>query len=119
MIKIPFSRIANAPVPFEYQTKKLFFKGTLQRARDGLIKANFTMQGAVQRLCDRCGEEVEQIIDENIKLLISDGVFKDSEHKLSDAVEFFGGNIELDELCKGELESFLSDYFYCQNCENL
>lgn len=106
-------------MPFEYKTKEICFKGTLQRAKNGLVKANFTMRGAVLRLCDRCGEEIEQVIDENVELFISDKIFKDSEHKLSDVVEFFGADIELDELCEGELESFLSDYFYCQNCENL
>ncbi len=58
-------------------------------------------------------------VDQDVKLVLSDGVYIDKENELSDTMEFFDGNIDLNEVFKSELEAFKSDYFYCENCRNL
>ncbi|MCD8214026.1 MAG: hypothetical protein LUC34_08310 [Campylobacter sp.] len=58
-------------------------------------------------------------MNQEIKLFLSDGVYIDVENELSDTIEFFDGNIDLQEVFKSEIESFKSDYFYCENCKNL
>lgn len=51
-------------------------------------------------------------------LFASDGIFKDNTNELSNTIEFFDGHIDLIEVAVSELEAYLSDYFYCNNCKN-
>ncbi|KAA6227135.1 MULTISPECIES: DUF177 domain-containing protein [unclassified Campylobacter] len=115
-MKIEFSKINQTPYPFTLNLENMVFDGKIQRVNQNLVKINSTMQGVVYRPCDRCGEEIELDIDENLELFASDGIFKDDTHTPSDVMEFFDGQINLIELGISELEAYLSDYFYCQKC---
>ena len=42
--------------------------------------------------------------------------YKDPKNELSDTIEFFDSHIDLLEVAMGELEAYLSDYFYCDSC---
>ena len=59
------------------------------------------------------------LYDEDVNLILSDGIYKDEEENLDDAVEFFDGFINLEEVLTSEIEAFKSDYFYCEKCKNL
>ena len=52
-------------------------------------------------------------------MLLSEGVFNDERHESLDVMEFFGTEVDLDEILRSETEAFKSDYFYCENCKNL
>lgn len=117
-MKIAFSKLSNSAYPFKLDLENMCFEGKIFKKDLNLALADFSMKGFVYRICDCCGSEFELRIDENIELFLSNGIFKDKEHKLSDTMEFYDGNIDLMELALSELESFLSDYFYCENCEN-
>ncbi|EAI4465344.1 hypothetical protein BAW77_07370, partial [Campylobacter jejuni] len=82
------------------------------------VKINAIMQGFIYRPCDSCGTELELEIKENLELFASDGIFKDEANELSNTIEFFDGHIDLIEVAISELEAYLSDYFYCINCNN-
>lgn len=58
-------------------------------------------------------------MDNDLNLILSDGYYKDKPGELCDVIEFFEGEIDLDEIIQSEIESFKSDYFYCENCRNL
>lgn len=117
-MKIAFSRLNHTAYPFKFNLENTFFEGELTKTKPNLAELKMNMQGFVYRPCDSCGEEIELHIDENLKLFLSDGIFKDKDNKLSDTLEFFDGQIDLLELSISELESYLSDYFYCQECKN-
>lgn len=117
-MKIAFNKLSNLGYPFRLDLENVCFEGKIFKSKPRLALADFKMKGFVERVCDSCGREFELRIDEDIKLFLSDGVFKDEEHKLSDTMEFYGGQIDLIELGISELESFLSGYFYCEECEN-
>ncbi|MFK0408362.1 hypothetical protein [Campylobacter coli] len=117
-MKIAFSRINNTNYPFKLNLENVVFEGNLVKVNPKLVKINATMQGFVYRPCDSCGEELELEIKENLDLFESDGIFKDNTNELSNTIEFFDGHIDLIEVAVSELEAYLSDYFYCNNCKN-
>lgn len=118
-MKIPFSKLNFVPYPFKLNLENVVFEGELKRKDAKLAEISVRMKGVVYRICDSCGKEMELNIDEKLNLLASDGIFKDEEGKMSDVVEFFDGQIDLIELGVSELESYLSDYFYCDDCEKI
>ena len=117
-MKIPFSKLGLVAYPFRLNLENVVFEGELKKKDSLLAELEMKMKGFVYRICDSCGREMELEINENVKLLISNGIFKDEEGRLSDVVEFFDGQIDLIELGVSELESYLSDYFYCDDCKD-
>lgn len=118
-MKIPFSKLNFVPYPFKLNLENVIFEGEIKRQNTQLAEVLMQMKGVVYRICDSCGKEMELEIDEKLKLLASNGIFKDEEGKMSDVVEFFDEQIDLIELSISELESHLSDYFYCENCKEI
>ena len=117
-MKIAFNKLNSTAYPFELNLENIIFKGKLVKVNPKLVKIEALMQGFVYRPCDSCGEELEIEIKENLELFASDGIFKDSANELSNTIEFFDGQIDLIEVAVGELEAYLSDYFYCKNCSD-
>lgn len=117
-MKIPFSNINTKEYPFKLNLENMIFEGNLVKINPKLVKINAIMQGFIYRPCDSCGTELELEIKENLELFASDGIFKDEANELSNTIEFFDGHIDLIEVAISELEVYLSDYFYCINCNN-
>lgn len=118
-MKIPFSKLNSTPYPFTLNLENMIFEGSLKRTKPHFATLSMQMQGFMPYICDKCGAEFELKINEQISLILSDGIYKGEAGKLEDVVEFFDGAIDLLDLAQGELDSFLSDYFYCEKCENL
>ncbi len=99
---------------------KVYFKaGFLERAKEVLLQALKLRPRNIQAL------KLLKIVylklrsyKENLELFASDGIFKDEANELSNTIEFFDGHIDLIEVAISELEVYLSDYFYCINCNN-
>lgn len=117
-MKIPFSKIHTKEYPFKLNLENMTFEGNLVKINPKLVKINAIMQGFIYRPCDSCGTELELEIKENLELFASDGIFKDEANELSNTIEFFDRHIDLIEVAISELEAYLSDYFYCINCNN-
>lgn len=103
------------------QTLSLEFGGCLIKARlerldfkNILLKAN--IQGELIKPCDLCQKEDVLKINENIELILHDGLYKDEDNKLSDLYECMDKKIDLEEIFHSELELILFDYFYCKDC---
>lgn len=118
-MKIAFAKIANNQIPFEIKKEDLKFSGNLKRVSSNLIDCTAGIEGSLAHNCDRCGEDIKLNLDENLKLIISDGIYKGSDENLDDVVEFFDGFVDLDEVFISEIEAYKSDYFYCEKCKNL
>jgi len=117
-MKIAFSRINTTAYPFKLNFENMLFEGVMFKVNPKLVEIQALMQGVIYRPCDSCGEELELCVKENLKLFASDGIFKDEPNILSDVVEFFDGQIDLLALTMSEFESYLSDYFYCNDCKD-
>lgn len=117
-MKILFSKINTKEYPFKLNLENMIFEGNLVKINPKLVKINAIMQGFIYKPCDSCGTELELEIKENLELFASDGIFKDEANELSNTIEFFDGHIDLIEVAISELEAYLSDYFYCINCNS-
>lgn len=116
-MKISFSKINSIPYPFKLNLENIIFEGNLVKINSKLVKITAKMTGHTYKNCDRCGDEIELCIDENLEVLASDGIYKDENNNLDNVVEFFDSQIDIMEVAISEFESYLSDYFYCEKCE--
>ncbi|EAK5748972.1 DUF177 domain-containing protein [Campylobacter lari] len=115
-MKIAFAKLSSIAYPFKLDLDNIVFEGAITKVNPKLAKIKANFKGFTYRNCDRCGDEMELEIDQNIELFASDGIFKDENNTLSDTMEFFDSHIDLIELATSELQSYLSDYFYCNKC---
>lgn len=118
-MKIAFAKITNQNLKFDLDDDGLKFSGILKKIDLKSVKCLGEISGILSHICDRCGAEIELSLDQKIDLILSDGIYKDPENELSDAIEFFDESIDLNEVFKSEVEAFKSGYFYCENCKNL
>jgi len=118
-VKIAFAKISATPVPFEISRDGLKLSGNLKRKDSKFIECKGKIKGRIPYICDRCGKEFNLDVNESVNLLLSEGVFNDEGHENMDVMEFFGAEIDVDEILRSETEAFKSDYFYCENCKNL
>ncbi|WP_297963513.1 hypothetical protein [uncultured Campylobacter sp.] len=117
-MKIAFAKISAAPVPFEILRDGLKLSGNLKRKDSKFIECKGEIKGKIPYICDRCGKEFDLDVNESVNLLLSEGVFNDERHESLDVMEFFGAEVDVDEILRSEMEAFKSDYFYCEECKN-
>lgn len=55
------------------------------------------------------------VVNEELKLLLSDGVFKGDEDEFL-VIEIENSLIDFDEIIQSEVNSIKSDYLYCKDC---
>ena len=83
-----------------------------------MVLCKLTFSGEIQTICNRCGNEITQKVDEIIELLISDGVF-DGFDKNFDVVEVLDGFVDFDEIIHSELELIFTNYYNCGSCKDI
>ncbi len=114
-MKIPFRKIGKTPQEFEYSEDNAVIKGTLTQRQRDLVMLSGHISGTLQLTCDICAENFDTILDEELTVLISDGVFHGNDDQY-DVVEFFDGSIDIEAFLTSELESIKSDYHSCPKC---
>ena len=116
-MKISFVKISKEPVKFDIENNGVKFNAEIKKTSETLYKCNGRILGSIPYICDRCGDEFELGLDEEVDLILSDGVYKGSDSL--DVVEFFDGSIDVEEILQSEVEAIKSDYFYCDKCKEL
>ena len=106
-------------MPFELNSSGVKFNGELKRVTQNLVSCKGKIVGEIAYNCDRCGEDINLKLDEDVNLILSDGIYEDNEENLEDVVEFFDGFLNLEEVLTSEIEAFKSVYFYCEKRKNL
>lgn len=115
-MKISFSKISSTKYPFKVDYDNATLEGFLFR-KDDLVCLNGVLKACMPHCCDRCGDDIELEFTNNVNICISDGIYQDKDEELSDTIEFYDGYIDLLYILHSEVESYLSDYFYCNQCE--
>lgn len=115
-MQILFKKILHNEITFETKLENICFYGKVQRQTRDLVLCKGKIEGVFPHICDRCGEEFELKIDEEIELFASDGIYE-KEDSL-DIIEFENGILDFDALLHSEIEAYKSDYHYCKNCSN-
>ncbi len=114
-MKINFAKISFDKKDFDFTHNQFKIKGTFGKISKYLVKFESNLTGILETNCIRCGETTPINIDENISLLITNGIY-DKEDKLQ-VVEIDGDFIDFDKLIKDELISIESGYFHCDSCK--
>jgi uncharacterized metal-binding protein YceD (DUF177 family) len=115
-MNIPFRRIGKTPQEFEVTSGEVTLKGTLFQKEGGLVLMKAHIGGKLTLPCDICAEDFDTMLDDEVELLLSDGLYHGSHDDL-DVVEM-DGSIDLDELLHSEIELIRSDYHSCEACKN-
>ncbi len=117
-MKIEFNKISRLEQNLVLKQGLIKVDGTFCRVSNNLLKVQVHIDGNIKIICSRCNEEYKELINEEVDLLISNGIYKDDNSK--DAViECINGIIDFDELIKDEISSIQSDYHMCTKCTDI
>lgn len=112
-MKISFQKITNQPKNFSLQKEGILFEGNVIRVNQSLYKITSTISGEIALVCDRSGEDFLKCIQEDLTLLISNGIWdKQSQDRGNelDIIEFFDGFIDFEYILQSEISSIQMQY---------
>ncbi|MEA2100925.1 MAG: hypothetical protein U9P72_12435 [Campylobacterota bacterium] len=115
-MKVTLRKVGKTPLDFDIKSGEITFKGYLQYHSGKLILLHADLSGSVDTECNKCGEEFQLPLDEEVEFFISDGLYEDNNDIELDVVESFDSLADLDELLISEIELIKSDYHSCKNC---
>lgn len=115
-MKIEFKKIPQEKKEFNTSLNSVKIEGTFCRISPSLVKIEANLIGNIEIDCSRCGALDTLAINEELKLLLSDGVFKGDEGDFL-AIEIENSLIDFDEIIQSEVNSVKSDYILCTNCK--
>jgi len=116
-MNIPFQRIKRSSQPFEIALDDLFMEGVLEQTKRDFVLLNGHMSGKVEVLCDLCAEPFDIMLDEDVRLLLYNGIYNGADSQY-DIIEIENSIIEMRELLHSEKELIKSDYHRCKTCNN-
>ena len=114
-MKIEFKKIPQEKKEFNTSLNSVKIEGTFCRISQSLVKIDAVLKGSTDIDCCRCGITEQIEVDEELQLLLSDGLYKgdESEYLL---IEVENSLIDFNEIIESELNSIKSDYHICENC---
>ena len=115
-MKIEFKKIPQEKKEFNTSLDSVKIEGTFCRISSSLVKIEASLIGNIEIDCSRCGALDTLVVNEELKLLLSDGVFKGDEGDFL-AIEIENSLIDFDEIIQSEVNSVKSDYILCTNCK--
>jgi len=114
-MKIEFKKVPQQKKELEVVFNSVKIEGTFCRISQTLIKIEAKLIGNIDIDCSRCGDVSPLNLNEELKIILSDGVFKGEEDEFV-VIEIESGLIDFDEIIQSELSSIKSDYFICNKC---
>lgn len=114
-MKIEFKKVPQTKKEIEISLDSVKIEGTFCRISSSLVKIEATLKGNTDIDCSRCGDSEPLVLDEELKLLLCDGIFKGEENTFL-VIEIENSLIDFDEIIQSELNSIKSDYHICKNC---
>ncbi|PUE63577.1 hypothetical protein [Arcobacter caeni] len=117
-MKIEFRKVPQVSKELEIVHNSVKIEGTFCKISQSLVKIDAVLQGSTDIDCCRCGETEEIEVDEELHLLLSDGIYKNDESEYL-VIEVEDSIIDFDEIIQSELNSIKSDYYLCDKCAQL
>ena len=114
-MKIEFRKVPQTPKELEVEYNSVKIEGTFCKISQSLVKVDAVLKGSTDIDCCRCGITEVIEVDEELHLLLSDGVYKKDESEYL-VIEVENGLIDFNEIIESELNSIKSDYHICENC---
>ena len=117
-MKIEFRKAPQTSKELEIDYNSVKIEGTICKISQSLVKVDAVLKGSTDIDCCRCGIREVIEVDEELHLLLSDGVYKKDESEYL-VIEVENGLIDFNEIIESELNSIKSDYHICNNCLQL
>ncbi|MBP7784266.1 MAG: hypothetical protein KA040_04155 [Aliarcobacter sp.] len=117
-MKIEFRKAPQTSKELEIDYNSVKIEGTFCKISQSLVKVDAVLKGSTDIDCCRCGITEVIEVDEELHLLLSDGVYKKDESEYL-VIEVENGLIDFNEIIESELNSIKSDYHICNNCLQL
>lgn len=114
-MKIEFKKIPQEKKEFNTSLNSVKIEGTFCRISSSLVKIEASLIGNIEIDCSRCGALDTLVVNEELKLLLSDGIYKGDDEEFL-VIEIENSLIDFDEIIQSELNSIKSDYHICKNC---
>ena len=117
-MKIEFRKVPQTTKELVVDYNSVKIEGTFCRISQSLVKIDAVLKGSTDIDCCRCGITEEIEVDEELHLLLSDGVYNKDESEYL-VIEVENNLIDFDEIIESELNSIRSDYHICDDCLQL
>jgi len=117
-MKIEFRKVPQTPKELEVEYNSVKIEGTFCKISQSLVKVDAVLLGNTDIDCCRCGITEVIEVDEELHLLLSDGVYNKDESEYL-VIEVENNLIDFDEIIESELNSIKSDYHICKDCLQL
>jgi len=118
-MKIEFRKIPLQDAEFEISSNSVKFLGTFSKISSKLAKINSKIEGNCEVDCCKCGISFEINIQNEIKFLVSDGIYSsENEDEEYVIIEVENHIMDFDEILHSEIESLKSEYHVCDTCKN-
>ena len=114
-MKIEFRKVPQITKELDVSYNSVKIEGTFCRISSSLVKIEAVLIGNTDIDCCRCGVTDVIEVDEDLNLLLSDGIYKGNEEEYS-VIEIENSLIDFDEIIESELNSIKSDYYICEEC---
>ena len=114
-MKVEFKKIPKSGIDFEIEAQNIKLFGFCTKIRNNLVKCTGKIDGSFLHDCDRCGEDFIAKIDQDFEVYASDGIYENED--FLDVIEFFKGYVDFNEILQNEIESYKSEYLYCDKCK--
>ena len=111
-MKVPFDSIKEKR-EFKLEKEGVVFSGVFYKEGE-VVKVDSNLEGQLNVICDRCGDEFLMDVNEEIKLDIVKGISEDKEN--FDIIEVFKNEVDFNEIFEGEIEGIKLDFKYCKKC---
>jgi uncharacterized metal-binding protein YceD (DUF177 family) len=117
-MKIEFRKVPLQESEFEIVSDSVKFSGTLSKISQKLAKVSAQIVGTFTVECCKCGKQIELELNEDVDLLVSDGIYSSTDDEENIVIEVENHIIDFDDILNSELESLRSEYHICEECEN-
>ncbi len=114
-MKIEFRKVPQLKKELVVDYNSVKIEGTFCRISSSLVKIDAILKGKADIDCCRCGITEVIEVEEPLKLLLSDGIYKGDDEEYC-VVEIENSLIDFDEIIESELNCLRSDYHICEEC---
>ena len=116
-MKIEFRKIPLKGSEFDIVHDSVEFSGTFSKISSKLAKINGKLDGKLEVECCKCGTPFTIDLNEEVEVLVSDGIYTDKDEEEFIVVEITDNVLDFDEVLHSELESLRSEYYICDACK--
>jgi len=117
-LKVEFKKIPFQERNFETSFNGLTLKGIYFKESVDIVKIEADLFGKISVNCNRCAESFDRIIDEKLKLILTNKIYNGFDNEY-DVIEILSERIDFNDIITSEIESIKLDFEnICQNCQN-